>query len=183
MIDAYVVTESEHDGNLLKKLLPESVTGNVYFVAGKGRYNAESLASTILATRRVPTVLVIDADTERESAAHETESYARHLLADAAAGVPFDVVVAVPELEVLFLRDKSLLEKVAGRGISSEEWRLSQSNPQALLDAVLSRRSKDMVDRLSGEDIAALRTHPLIAHLSQFLSSAPTSLIGNEAAV
>jgi len=183
MIDAYVVTESEHNSDLLKRLLPESPMGNVHVVAGKGRYNAESLASTILAVRRVPTVLVIDAETERESVAHETESYLRNLLADAAAGVPFDVAMAIPEMEVIFLQDKSILEKVAGREITSAEWLLFQSSQQALLDAVLSPQRTAMmrrIDALSDDDIAVLRTHPLIAHLSQFLSSVMTSSATNE---
>lgn len=182
IVDAYVVTESEHDSDLLKRLLPELLMGNVHVVAGKGRYNAESLASTILAVRRVPTVLVIDADTEKESVARETESYLRSLLADAAAGVPFDITMAIPEMEVIFLQDKSILEKVAGREITSAEWLLFQNSRQALLDIVRSQQRTAVmrrIDALSPKDIDVLRTHPLIAQLSQFLSSVMTSSATN----
>jgi hypothetical protein len=101
MKKAYIITESESDAEILKKLVPKSIARNTEFVAGSSRYSAQSLARSILAVRRLPVVLVVDAETENRDAVRYQEELLTESLRQVSPGIPFDVLVAVPRVENL----------------------------------------------------------------------------------
>ena len=68
---AYLVTEGKSDVDILNKLIPDRYLTNTQLVVGGSKYSAQSLAGTILAAKSLPVALVIDADTDNESAIQE----------------------------------------------------------------------------------------------------------------
>ncbi|MDF5733738.1 MAG: hypothetical protein PUP92_38650, partial [Rhizonema sp. PD38] len=64
MTSAYLVTESETDLTLLRKLLPAAQASDLVFYATKGRSSVYSAAGTLLSDRGRPVVIVVDADTQ-----------------------------------------------------------------------------------------------------------------------
>lgn len=174
MTQAYVVTEGKSDAEILKRLLPEAIVANTEFVAASGRYGAQSLASTILAVKRRPVALVVDADTEDQFLVREREEFSRELLRQTASGVPFAVFTAVPELEAVFFQDKSVLERLTDQKLEDGEWTIAKHHPKESLTAVLGERSlavQTMLDDLPEGIIRVLQQHTLVSALAQFLSS------------
>jgi len=174
MTRAYVVTEGESDVELLRRLLPEAIVKDTAFVAGSGSYSAQSLATTILAVKRRPVALVVDADTEDGLLVQERLDFLRELLRQTSSGVPFEVFIAVPEMEAVLFENKSALEHLLKQQFYDREWAIAKHSPKDSLTTVLGNRVLDIEKMLDGapdEVIGGLRKHPLLEKLGQFLAS------------
>jgi hypothetical protein len=71
-----------------------------------------------------------------------------YVLSQAPSGIPFQVSLAVPEIESIFLQDKSLIEKIAKRHFHELEWQLAQSKPKDFLETVLDKK-QSLNDKIS----------------------------------
>jgi hypothetical protein len=173
---AYILTERDRDIEILQKLLPKNLIKDIKFIAGASSYRARSLASSLLATRKTPVALVIDADTNNESQVFEKQDLINYVLNQASSGIPFQVSLAVPEIESIFLQDKSLIEKIAKRKdpFNDLEWQFAQSNPKEFLEAILGKKhslNDTILRNLNDDEIKILQQHPLIQKIKGFLSS------------
>ncbi len=174
MKTAYVIAEGQTDIEILKRLLPSRITKEVEFVAGGGRYGAQSLAASILAKRRIPVALVIDADANDEQIIREKLDFSRWLLKQAAVNVPFEIFFAVPEIEAVFFQDQSFLEEVTHRKFTDLEWKLVKLQPKELFANKPGEKGKllqTILGHLDQDSIKVLQEHPLIQLLIKFLSS------------
>ncbi|MDX2039838.1 MAG: hypothetical protein SF097_01255 [Acidobacteriota bacterium] len=174
MKKACVITEGQTDIDILKRVLPPSLTKEVEFVDGGGWSGAQSSAVTILAKRQIPVALVIDADANDEQTIHEKLDFSRWLLKQAAVQVPFEVFLAIPEVEAVFFQDQPFVEEIANRKFTDLEWRLMKLQPKELFVGSPMEKSqllKRILGRLNQDSIKALQTHPLIKSLIGFLSS------------
>ena len=174
MTKAYIITEGNQDVVILKRLLSQAIIQEMKFVDGSGQYGARSLASTLLATRSIPVALVTDADTEDDSLVSEQLDALNYLLHQASPGIPFKVLLAVPEIEIVLLQNRRLIEKLAERSFSDLEWQLAQSKPKRFLEAVFGKDTpviKKILTSTSDDEIQTLQQHPLIQDLITFLSS------------
>ncbi len=141
MTHTYIVTEGQFDAVLLEKLIPKNMNRETTFVVRSGGSSALSLARTILAVKRVPVALVVDADTTSESAICERQDLLRSLLNQAAVRVRFEVFLAVPEIETVFFVDRPLLEHLVHQKISDIEWSIAEFQPKKVLTDILHRNS------------------------------------------
>ncbi len=178
MKQAYVVAEGPTEAEILKKLLPKEITKNVIFESRKERYAAQPVAGTILSVKRVPVALVIDTATRDKMVMNEKLDLVRYLLRQNAAGVPFKVVPAIPEIEAVFFEDRNFVERITGRKFSDLEWKFAKLSPKEALTTFLGapeQLHKKILSRMTKEDIRALQRHSLIVELSEFLESALTN--------
>ncbi|MCC5620221.1 hypothetical protein [Nostoc sp. CHAB 5715] len=174
MTQAYILTEGNQDIVILKRLLPQPIIQEIKFVDGSGQYGAQSLASTLLATRSIPVALVTDADTEDDSLVSEQLDTLNYLLRQASPGIPFKVLLAVPEIEIVLVQNRPLIEKLAERSFTDLEWQLAQSKPKMFLEAVLGKDMpviQKILTSASNDEIQTLQQHSLIQNLINFLSS------------
>lgn len=174
MTQAYILTEGNQDILILKRLLPQPIIQEIKFVDGLGQYGAQSLASTLLATRAIPVALVTDTDTEDDSLVSEQLDTLNYLLRQASPGIPFKVLLAVPEIEIILVQNRPLIEKLAERSFSDLEWQLAQSKPKRFLEAVFGKDTpviQKILTSTSDDEIQTLQQHPLIQDLITFLSS------------
>lgn len=172
MAEAYVVTEDEFDCMLLQRLLPEHLVRATSFEVS--RHSAPSLSRTILAVEQKPVALLVDAHTNDETAIQERTDILHYLLQQAAAGVPFRVFLAVPEIETVFFQDQALLERLTHTRFTEREWKLARLSPKAFLTEVVAAQSaslEHLVSSLSEDSISVLQQHPLVFELSAFLDS------------
>ncbi|WNZ45258.1 hypothetical protein Q2T42_26065 [Leptolyngbya boryana CZ1] len=171
MSKAYIVVEGPTDAAILRKILPSESLQQVKFIDGEGKYGAVSMARKLLMTEHIPTALVIDAGTDHASMVHEQQDL-DYLLRLAADGTPFQILMAVPAIEVLFFQDRGFLEQLLGRTFTDLEWQLASQQPRQLLNTVqggYQRFVETAIAHLNGEAIAMLRQHPLIQDLIKFL--------------
>jgi hypothetical protein len=172
---AYVVTEGKIDAKILKRCLPEGLTKEVYITIGEGWSSAMSLAGSILVVKRRPVALVVDADSEDETAIEERRDFARSFLRRASVDVPFEVFLAVPEFEAILFQNKSVVSHLLARPISDGEFEAAKHRPKKWLTTAGVGYPKEMASllgRLTQDDLAVLRGHELIGALSNFLTRA-----------
>jgi hypothetical protein len=180
MSKVYLITESQFDEEILKKLLPKDAVNNVQFVAGAGQYSAQSLARSILAVRHEPVALVLAAKTTEPSLIEEHQDFLREALKQAAAGAPFGIFLAEPELEILFLESPDRLGHLFSRDFSSLELELAKSSPRKFLHLISGERDrkklmKKLIRNIDEQSLRAMRKHPLLSKLAKFLSSTESS--------
>jgi len=90
--------------------------------------------------------------------------------------IPFEVLLAIPVIEIVFFQDKSLLERLIHRNFTDMEWELAQFHPKEFLSNVSKEHSiglniEVMLSELTEETIDVFQKHTLICELSKFLSS------------
>ncbi|MBD2133103.1 hypothetical protein H6F47_11845 [Sphaerospermopsis sp. FACHB-1094] len=177
---AYILTESDKDIEILQKLLPKNLIQDIKFIAGASSYRARSLASSLLATQKIPVFLIIDADTNNPSQVFEKKDLINYMLSQASSGIPFQISLAIPEIEIIFLQNKPLIEKIAQREFNDLEWQLAQSKPKEFLETVLGAEkpiNEIIFSNINDEEIKILQQHPLIQEIITFLSSLTKSSV------
>jgi len=175
---ASVLTEANFDGMLLATLLAdEEKRDGVEIRVVSGLSSGYSVARTMLAVKRIPVAVVIDADSPEQEVASERQRSAEEVLGDAASGVPFRVIVAVPELEILFFKRPQLLKKVYGKSVTALVTELGQVSPRRALQKLDPDLSYEhlrfkILRAMDEADIKALRATALIKELLSFLREA-----------
>jgi hypothetical protein len=173
MTKVYMVTKCPRDAAILQKILPESLLQSVQFVDGESEYGAESMARKLLSSKRSPVVLVMDAKTNDAALIEERRSDLGFLMRQAAAGVPFKMAIAIPEIEVVFFHDRAMLEAMIQQPLTDLEWQLAQHHPKDLLGTLPSGVDNFVeiaLASMSDSTIQTLRRHPLIQEIVGFLS-------------
>jgi hypothetical protein len=173
-----VLTEGNFDGLLLAKLIAEEEgRDDVEIKVVGGKSSLYSVARTLLAVRRKPVAVVFDAHTPEPDAALERQREAEDVIGDVAGGVPFRVLVAVPELEVLFFQRPELLRRVFGEAINEHVMELAQLSPRRALQKLAPDKPYesiriDVLRAMDPSDVQALRNEsPLIQDLLSFITT------------
>jgi hypothetical protein len=176
MKKAYIVSQGNSDSELFKKLFPKNIVNETVFTDTPTRSSAISLACSILAVKQLPVGLVVDAKTNEESSLEDQTLALEEILRYASPGISFDVFLAIPEIEILFLQDKMFLEKLAQKEFSDSEWEQGKLNPKEFLRSVLNqeerRISETILNQLDEQTVHSMQSHPLVNDLCRFLSSA-----------
>jgi hypothetical protein len=162
---AYIVVEGESDRLILQKLLPPRILPEVKILAAGGRSSAYSMATTLVNTRRVPVVLVVDADSIQPSQIEERAEFVQGLMRRAALETPFLVIVVVPEMEAVLLGNRAYLEGFAGRNFTDFEWNAAQRDPKGFLKEIQFDHSKIASVEFSSSSAA----HPVLRQIVDFI--------------
>ncbi len=173
MIQVSIVTEGRSDAQLLKRLLPSELTAQAEFIIGGGSYGAQSLAGSILASQRHPVVLVVDADGWKDHVILQQIDFLNTLLWQAGGGIPFEVLVAKPEIEILYFYDRALFDRAAGIQMDDVTWTTAQYEPKKVLQHLMGEDYEQLYTKLDDEAVRVLREHPLITDLIRF----PTQVV------
>ena len=174
MTQTYIITERWSDAAVLKKMLPKPVLHNLIFIDGESPYGAESMANTLLAAKRLPVVLVINAKTNDELMIRERAEELNYLLRQASPGIPFKVLIAIPELEVVFFQERELLEELISKKLTDLEWHFAQHHPKELLENLQGSSTtfiETTLNALDDQKLQVLRQSPLIEELNEFLAT------------
>ncbi len=174
MKKAYVITNGQSALGILNRLLPDNIVNETEFAFGAFRSSACSLARSVLAVKQRPVVLVVDTDTTDESAIQEQSLLLEELLDYVSPGIRFDVLLAVPKTEMLFLQDQTFVERLANRKFSDTEWEAGRLNPKEFLSDVLGGEdqiAEKILGNLDEQTIHSMQKHPLVNNLHKFLSS------------
>jgi hypothetical protein len=177
-MNATVLTEENFDGMFLAALIAsERLRDGIQIRVGGGESPGHSFARTMLAVRRTPVAVVINADSPEPKAAMERQSSAEEVIGIAAFGVPFRVLVAVPELDILFFQRPELLSRVFGVPISDHVMELAQLSPRRALKKIDGEESLEnirvrLLRAMNATDLEAFRATELIQDLLSFIKVA-----------
>jgi predicted ATP-dependent endonuclease of OLD family len=176
MKKALIITEGKHDAEVLQKILPQEILEKIQIVPSGG--SALSLARTVLVTKQIPTVLLVDADSNDERTILGKQSDLNESLSSVSIGTKFKVFLIIPEMEVLFLENPKFVKNVSRnhKEFSPFELQLAKSNPKKFLSEIIENTdSKELYQKLfkdlDEETLLAMKNHKIIKDLTEFLSS------------
>lgn len=172
---AYVVIEGATDARLIAKLLPDDLLQETEIVAASELSSLTSKARTLLAIHRKPVVAIRDADTVNQSAADQLYDDMNSLIRAVSAGLPYRVIVMVPETEVLLFEVPDAIERATGQQLSSEDRVQARFAPAEVITRLGGGQSKatvffQVVDALTEAEVETLRQTSQIRELIEFLS-------------
>ena len=129
----YLLVEGNSDQALFQRLLPPEIQPEITIVAAGGRSNITSIARSLMVTRRRPLALVADADTAEKDAIEQRFQILDELVRSVNAGIPYKIILAVPEIESWFFEVPELLERLSGKKLSPEQQELGELRPKEVL--------------------------------------------------
>ena len=164
----YIITERRTDAKVLQALLLPRTIKEIKFLIGEGKYSAQALARSAIATDPRPTALVLDADTTDPSKVKEEREVVKDSVHQVSGNVPFEIFLAVPEIEAVFLQDNELVRQLVKRKLSSTELELANGNPSSFFRGN-GISTEQIVKKLTQNTKRILREHPLIKSIQSFL--------------
>ena len=103
-----------------------------------------------MVTRRRPLALVADADTVEKDAIEQRLRTLDELVRSATAGIPYKIILAVPEIESWFFAVPEALERLSGKTLSPEQRELGV-RPKEILRQLFKNKGPVYVDKLASE--------------------------------
>ena len=172
----YIICEGSFDTQLLKTVLPANLLTDVGVVAAGRVSGVESLARSLVVRRRVPVVIVVDADSVVPELVQQRRKDIEEIVKIVSINTPVKVVSAVPEIEIIFFQDVSLLSRLLGYIPPKDILDMAVYQPRKALEQLLSRSdiihdASEIIDRLTNEDIQILRSSSVMQEIAHFLQS------------
>ncbi|BAZ10413.1 hypothetical protein NIES4071_22280 [Calothrix sp. NIES-4071] len=174
MIQACIITESQSDMDIIKKILSDELLESTKLYAGLGQYDAHSMATTILLADRIPVVLIVDTRADDKDIVVEKFNDINFLMRQSSPGVPYKIVMAVPEIEVVLLQNRDLIEKIIGQHFTDLEWEFACCHPKRFLSRFLGDKSQyiqTIFENMNAVELSQLQQHPIMAEITNFLSN------------
>ena len=112
MITQYVVVEGVFDKFLLEQILPEEILAHNKIIVGNGDNLALSKARSLLIAADRPVVLIVDSDSTERASIEEKRDFMVQSLQQFSQPDRFQVILAVPELEIIFFSSREMIEEV-----------------------------------------------------------------------
>jgi hypothetical protein len=174
----YIVVEGQSDADILRIALPPSTLHHTHLVVGGSTSSGVSLARSLISDRGEPLLLVMDADTVNQEAIIEQAQALRELLGAVAINTPYDVILAIPELEVVFFQDLEVLAQVLQLSLDHEVAINSVYEPRKTLHALCMRSPRQIDDQgqflqlLDDTARARIAQHPILQKIKDFVVNA-----------
>jgi 3,4-dihydroxy-2-butanone 4-phosphate synthase len=173
---AYIVVEGQFDAQLLQFVLPHSLLEDVEIVVAGGVSAMKSLARSLLVRRQTPIIVVVDADSVKPDLIRERSQSIEEMISSVAGSVSVEVIVAVPEIEIIFFQDMSVLQRMFDCDLSEDLRASAHLQPRSVLEKLFSQSKKvhnraDIFKYLTHDDIGILQRAPVIQGVIKFLQS------------
>jgi hypothetical protein len=173
---AYIVCQGSDDAQMLKMIVPPHLLNEVGIAPAGGESSLRSLARSLVVRRRVPIVVVFDANSTVPELIWERVRDIKEIVECVSVDSPIEVLAFAPEMESIFFQDIQLLSKILGFIPSQEILNLASSQPRKALDELLSHSDKvsdraQLINQLAHENIENLRANPVIQGLISFLQT------------
>ncbi len=110
--NVYIVVEGITDREIIKSVINPVLLKNVKIETVHGKSAVISTARTILKTKRIPTVIIVDADSTDIEQIEETKSTYDILLKQVSENIPYKLLVNIPEIESVFFKDKQFFVRI-----------------------------------------------------------------------
>ncbi len=145
----YLVVEGPSDQALFQRLLPSEIRSETTIVTAGGRSNITSLARSLMVAKQRPLAMVADADAIEKDAVEQRLEVLEELVHPVTAGVPYKVILAVPEIESWFFAVPEVLERLSGNKLSPEQRELGLLRPKEVLRQLFQVQGPLPFDRLA----------------------------------
>lgn len=177
-----IIVEGTFDASLLKRVLEPRIVEHCHFIYAGGISRLTSVARTHLSINPESVVVVADADSTSPEQIAERREMMRYLLLQAGSEDRFRIVLAVPEIEIVFFNDVTALQNWLGCTVTERQLAQSEFVPKRTLEELLEHAAGngtfpgngltlDLVDHLPEDMIAAIRRHGVVRELEESIKA------------
>lgn len=144
-----VITEREFDARILTHLLSDE-SGFYDFKIVPTNYFMSAIKTTNGALRdtNFPVILTVDTNTFDTSDIEEKKGYVDFFIATVLYEKRIKKLYAVPEMEIILINNKDILQQALGREISDEVWNLAKLSPQRAWEQVFKKDKESFIEVL-----------------------------------
>jgi hypothetical protein len=170
----YLLLEGSSDEALLQRLIPSEILSETTIVIAGGRSNITSKARSLMVTKRRPLVMITDADTVEKDAVAQRLKTLEDLISSATAGVPYRVILAIPEMESWFFMIPDFVERVTGKRLSPDQRELAKMKPKEVLTELFKDHGSfsfnELASQMTDSEAETLRETDPIREVIDFLT-------------
>lgn len=148
------------------------------------RSGAVATARTILATRRQPVALVLDAETNFEDRIVEQRESLNESLRAVSPGVPWRTILAVPQMEVCLFLDQKFVEELFKTRLDQPELMLNDARyrPRYWVHMLLADSGQSTAEWIESHEkrdelLARIRETNLISEIREFIEQTIPSAV------
>jgi hypothetical protein len=139
---ACVVTEGQFDSELIKSLLKARKLKHARVFTASGSSSAQALARSLVGVKQLPVALILDADEHDPSRVEERRRYLENMLGTTAPRTEWELILLVPEMEMVFFQIPGMLEVLGLPNPTPVERERAKHQPKKVLDELISKASK-----------------------------------------
>jgi hypothetical protein len=167
----YVFVETPTAAEFLRRIVPPELLQDAEVFAGSG---IPGLAGSVLAQRRKPIAVVMDADSLAPDVIRERRQTVEELICLGKSPIPVKVIAAVPTIESWLFAAPEAIARVFGEPVPSDYVTFGRRDPEGVLQE-LARKSnrpwdfRQAIGQLDAGDIDRIRALPEVSELLAFL--------------
>ncbi len=180
----HLVVEGSADVELIERLLADlPLVDAPRVVASGGKTGCIARARSILAVKREPVAVIVDADTTESRSVEELRAYFDSEMRAVATSAKWQVFVVRPEIEVLLFLVPAAIERFFGIPLNSEQRVRAEYTPKMILDELARQTHKagesrvQLIQGLTEDELAVLRHHEDIAEIRSFVVSVAGAML------
>ena len=171
----HVIVEGAADGEMFTRLFadfPLSERPRVVVAGGKSR--CVSVARSILAIKREPVVVVVDADSSDPDTLAEQRAYLEFEMRAVSTPAAWKVFLMQPELESLLFSVSHAIERYFEVQLTPEQKVRAEYSPKTVLAGLDKQPWSviELVQSLTEEELKQIRDRDEISEIRAFISSA-----------
>ncbi|MFY0522997.1 hypothetical protein ACN28I_07325 [Archangium gephyra] len=137
-----VVTEGQFDSELIKSLIKAKKIKHAQVFTAKGSSSAQSLARSLVGVKQLPVALILDADEHDPSRVEDRRKYLETMLGTTAPRNEWELILLVPEMEMVFFEVPGLLETLGLPAPTPVERERAKHRPHEVLADLISKSNK-----------------------------------------
>lgn len=142
--NAYIVVEGVTDREIIKSVIDPALLKNVRIEVAQGKLAAISTARTILKMKRIPTIIITDADSIDIDQIEEIKATYDIMLKQVSENVPYKLLLIKPEIESVFFYNKQHFKRIFQKNIDDNQFILGKYEPKKILSSTLQCSKKNM---------------------------------------
>jgi hypothetical protein len=172
-MNAYIVTEDPLDKKMLERILPPELLQEVGIVAAGGLSAVTAMARSLAVRRKVPILVMVDSDSVEPRAIAYRQTDINEMISGVAIK-PVEVILAVPQMEIVFFHDRDLLTQWFGDRLTPEILIRAEFQPRQMLEHLLAdgeHSQAELIEGLSDRQVEVLRQATVIQEAMGFLRS------------
>lgn len=170
----HVVVEGPTDAELFKRLLADlPLPERPRIVVAGGKMRCVSVARSILALKREPVVVVVDADNSEPDAIEEQRGYLEFEMRAVSTPAMWKVFLLQPELETLFFAVPAAIERFFGVRLSAEQKVRAEYSPKTVLSGLTKKpwAEIELVQSLTKDELTQIRDRHEISEIRAFIAN------------
>jgi len=149
-----IITEGKFDAEALTEILKDKNLGAEYKIISAGGYSsALSKARSLLSFGDQKVLLLLDTDSVEKDKIDEKKEFVDFYVSGKNNSEYFKAVWAIPEFEIIFLKNKKFLHQLRAEELSHELLEIGEASPRRMLESISHEKRDSFLPLLNNKEV------------------------------